>query len=430
VESILTHAEWSVELLEGDDAFDRCAPDWDRLYRRCSTATPFQARQWLQSWWRHYGGDSGRLCLIGVRYRGELVAACALMLRRHGPWRVARPVGTRESDFCDVLVDDSGVHGTPDPRRSVEHLAVAIRDELRFDALDFGDVRPTAAAVRIYQTWPGRRAAVPGMLCLSFPARPILEAVDGMSGHARRRLKAKIRKIDDHGLQVRRVPCEEAAQAVADLLALHHKQWSGRGISREHLRPRFAAHLAAVATLDPGPAAADHPADFEAILFEYSRKLPEADEPEVVALDLMLVGNGLLGDYLYGHEPGLRLDLDVSTMFVRTDLAYAHSRGLAEMSLLRGAEQHKLRLRPSQARNTRFLMAGTAWGAGWLRAVRTRRFGVRVLKKLLHRQDGGSRPGRQRWTRGSWRSATPRPGSSRRSSRRGCRGWRSSAASK
>lgn len=427
---ILAHPDWDVEVLERDDAFEWLGPEWDRLYQRCSSATPFQARTWLASWWRHYGADSGRLVLVGVRTGGTLAAAAALMLRRRGLWRVASLVGTRESDFCDVLVDDT----LGDRARWLGRLGAAIREQIRFDVLDFGDVPPGAAAWELFRGWQGPTVEVPGMTCLSFPAKPILEAAGELSGHARQRLNARIRRIDAAGYRVRAVPRAEAATAVLVLRGLHEEQWAGRRISREHRRDRFWAHLVDVAASAPEPGDQEHGA-FEAVLYEYSGRggVPGVDgsgRTRVVALDLMVIGGGMLGEYLYGFRPELRRDVDVTTMLLRNDLLLARERGLATVSLLRGAEPHKLWLRPVPEPNTRLLMAAGVWGLGWLQAIRMRRLAIRVLKKMLGRVDGGARPGTPRWRRGSRHTATPRRGSSRRSFRRRWRGWRSNEASK
>src|SRR5437660_807337 len=93
---------WTAEVAWGADALDALGADWDRLFRRCSAATPFQSRIWLSSWCRWYGPANGRLCVVGVRYRGVLVGAAALVLTRQRLWRVLRPVGVEQSDFCDV----------------------------------------------------------------------------------------------------------------------------------------------------------------------------------------------------------------------------------------------------------------------------------------------------------------------------------------
>jgi hypothetical protein len=415
--------EWTTVLFRGDDAFSRIADDWDGLYGNCSTATPFQSRTWLESWWRCYRSAGGRLCLVGVRHRGRLVAAAALVRRWRGPWRVLSPVGVMQSDYCDILVDDTSP-GTPDPVHSSRELAAVIRSALRFDALDFRDVRPSAALAGLHRRWPYRTLSVPGMICLSFPAVPMEEFLRSLNSKARHRIHLKLKKIDESAIEVRRVPPEEGAQATAELFDLHRRQWAGRKVSREHLKPRFQNHLATVA-------GRGRQADFEAAVFEYSRKNPDTGAVDVLAVDIVLLGRGLAGDYLYGYDPDIREEVDASTMFLRTNLDDAAALGLSEVSLLRGAETHKYRLKPpTEARNSRLLMAAGPWGTGWLLAVRFRSFAVRTAKELVSRWPGGSRRGMPSWTAGWQSSATPPPDSSPRWFRRACRGWRSNAASK
>lgn len=375
-ESISGGTGWSVDVRWGDDALSGLAGDWDGLYRRCSTATPFQARVWLVSWWKSYGSGRGRLCLVGVRHDGDLVAAAVMVRRRRGLLRVLEPVGIGQSDFCDVLVDDRG-DGAPDPGVSAERLAAAIRGAVGFDAMDFPDVRPDSAIGRIHSAWPKAKAAVPGVVCLYYPVKPVEQFVRELPSSTRKGLRKKLRAIDRSGLEARRVPTAEAGQAVADLLALHREQWADRTVSPEHLLPRFQAFLAAVAS---------HPEDesdgFEAAVFEYSRKNEQTREPEVVAFILLLANHGLVGGYLYGFRPELRDEVDIRAMFFRTNMAFTADRAVPELSMLRGAEPHKYRLHPVEARNTRLLLAGSPLGTCWLMAIRLRGRAVKVVKYL------------------------------------------------
>jgi hypothetical protein len=371
---------WSVEVRWGDDALSGLAADWDRLYRRCSTATPFQARVWLVSWWESYGPARGRLCLIGVRHRGDLVAAAAMVLRRRGLLRVLEPVGTGLSDFCDVLIDDLR-DDAPDPGVSTARLADAIRDAVGFDAVDFQDVRADSGIGRIHSVWPKAKASVPGVVCLYYPVKPLEQFMGELPSSTRKRLQKKLRAIDRSGLEARLVPTAEAGRAVADLLALHREQWADRSVSPEHTQPRFQAFLAAVASVPE-----DESGGFEAAVVEYSRKNELTREPEVVAFCLLLANHSLVGGYLYGFRPELRAEIDIRAMFFRTNMTFTVDRAVPELSMLRGAEPHKYRLHPAEAHNTRLLLAGSPLGACWLMAIRLRGRAVKVVKYMLRRQ--------------------------------------------
>src|SRR5262245_60207648 len=97
--------EWRALTLRADDALSVLAAEWEQLYQRCGSATPFQTHAWLESWWRGYGRP-GHLVVIAVRHQGRLVAAGAFQRVRRLGIPVVVPIGERISDFTDILVDD------------------------------------------------------------------------------------------------------------------------------------------------------------------------------------------------------------------------------------------------------------------------------------------------------------------------------------
>jgi len=82
---------WTIEVRKGDDALAGLRPEWTDLFRRCRTATPFQAHAWLDSWWRAYGRP-GRLRVVLVRRGGTLVAAAAFIRVRRAGCAVLVPI--------------------------------------------------------------------------------------------------------------------------------------------------------------------------------------------------------------------------------------------------------------------------------------------------------------------------------------------------
>ncbi|MEY9855868.1 CelD/BcsL family acetyltransferase involved in cellulose biosynthesis [Catenulispora sp. GAS73] len=370
---------WTAEVASGADALDTLGTEWDQLFRRCSAATPFQSRIWLSSWCRWYGPANGRLCLVCVRYQGVLVAAAALVLTRQRLWRVLRPAGVEQSDFCDVLVDDSG-DGVPDARTILGRLAAAIRDELRFDLLDFPDVRPGSVLARVRDDWPSGATEIPGEVCLSLPGVPMEEHVEAIEAtKIRQRLRRRLRELDRVGLEVRLVPAAESEDAVARFLELHRQQWADRSVNSEHLTERFRGHLTAVLreSTEPGETTG-----FQTVLAEFSLKNKETLEVEHVASDLLIVGRSMVAGYLYGYLPSLRSRVDVSVALTRAAMAMAAERGVPELSLLRGTEPNKYQLSPNQVQNVRIVLADGAWGAVGLWAIRGWRLTSKAVKRL------------------------------------------------
>jgi CelD/BcsL family acetyltransferase involved in cellulose biosynthesis len=347
---------WSAEIRRDDDALASLAAEWRQLYARCSTATPFQSHAWLESWWREYG-VSGRLRLVLVRKGGRLVAAAPLMVGRRGPWLVLRPLGQGLADFTEILLDDGCAS------EACRALAAALLAEPGWQVADFREARPGGAAERLYASWPAARWRLGGSVCLEIPAGSLDELLAGLSPRVASRIRNSVRKIDRLGITVRQVGVADVEQAVADLLRLHEQQWQGRGGDPEHLRPRFARHLARAVTgmIEQGQAA----------VFEHTMG------ERVVAVDTTMVGHGFVGTYLAGVDPGLRRQVYVATMLLRPVLALCERRGRPMVNLLRGEEPYKMRWHPAPVRNHRVLIgrpgpapaAGAYAAAVWARAA-------------------------------------------------------------
>jgi CelD/BcsL family acetyltransferase involved in cellulose biosynthesis len=386
---------FQAQVRRDDAALAELSGEWDELASRCRAATPFQAHAWLSSWWRRYGRP-GQLRVVTVRHGGRLVAAAALYRRRRWYGSVLAPLGGALSDFADVLVDDacSGPAG--------QALAQALAGLRGWQVLDLPETRPGAAAASALRAgWRGRCWQVPASVCLELPAAAPEELIRELPGHARKTVRRRVNQIDRLAIDTRVVPAPEAAAAVAGMLRLHAQQWQGRAVNREHLRPAFAGHLAGAV---PAMVVAG-----QAVLLEY--RLAGV----LVGANLVLLGRELAGGYLYGAHPGLRDQIDVSTLLITSALAEASRAGCATLSMLRGTEPYKQRWRPTEVVNARLLLArpgspvavGSLIASGyagavvlraaalrlarrrapWLRAVRdaARRFAARLAARLANR---------------------------------------------
>ncbi|GGW27704.1 glycosyl transferase family 1 [Streptomyces caelestis] len=324
------------ELCTDEWEFAALGPAWERLYRRCAAATPFQSHAWLHSWWTSYGSP-GRLRLVLVRDGGELLAVAPLMrVGRTLPRLV--PLGGAITDYGDVLLDDEHAD------RAAPALAEALSAAARTALIDFREVRPGGAAETLYAHWRGPRRRVRDSLCLELPAVPVEELAARLPGAKARRARAHLRKLTALGVTRRTAPPDEVGAALGRLLALHRLQWESRGVTPEHLRERFAAHLVrAVGSLVRSG---------DALITEFLL------DGEVVAVDLTLLSPRLAGCYLYGVHPRLRerkADIAVMLLDAGTRHAVAGKRGT--LSLLRGDEPYKRRWRPEPVVNQRLLLA-------------------------------------------------------------------------
>ncbi|MFI7013418.1 GNAT family N-acetyltransferase [Streptomyces sp. NPDC050164] len=324
------------ELCTDEREFTALGPAWERLYRRCGAATPFQSHAWLHSWWTSYGRP-GRLRLVLVRDGGELRAVAPLMLLGPALPRLV-PLGGAISDFGDVLLDDEHAD------RATAPLAEALSAAARTALIDFREVRPGGAIERIYDHWRGPRRRVRDSLCMELPAVPLEELTAQLPVPKARRARAKLRKLTALGVADRTVSPDEVDAALGRLLALHRLQWQGRRVTPEHLRERFAEHL--VRAIGPMVRSGD------AMITEFLL------DGEVVAVDLTLLSPHLAGCYLSGVHPVLReRKADIAVMLLEACARYTADGERGTLSLLRGSEPYKRQWAPEPVVNQRLLLA-------------------------------------------------------------------------
>ncbi len=325
-----------MEVCTDGRVFAELAGQWERLYRACPSATPFQSHAWLHSWWLSYGSP-GRLRLVLVRDGDALVAAAPLMRVRR-PLPALVPVGGAITDLCDVLIDEAVA------APGAAALADGLGDLARTALIDFGEVRPGGAMERVYLCWRGPRHLMRDSVCLELPAVSMEELVGRLPAGRARRIRNKVNQLARLGMEWRVVGADETEAALTRLVELHRLQWEGRQVSPEHLRPRFLEHLirAAVPLARAG----------EAATTEFRL------DGEVVAVDITLMSGRLAGMYMYGFHPVLReLKVDVATMLLNASTGHLAPGERKSLSLLRGDEPYKYRWRPEPVVSQRFLLA-------------------------------------------------------------------------
>ncbi|MGW5354547.1 GNAT family N-acetyltransferase [Streptomyces sp. NPDC004031] len=357
--------------------FARLAGEWGELWGRCPGVTGFQGHGWLHSWWLAYGRRHDRLRVVLVRSAGVLVGAAPLM-RTYRPEPVVVALGGGITDYMDVLVAADGAAGTA-PDAVARALAGGIRAVARGAVVDLREVRPGSAAFAVYDAWHGPKRRTAGSVCLELPGLPMDELIARVGSSRGQRIRANLRRLDAAGVTVREAAPHEVPDAVAGMLRLHRVQWQGRGVTPEHLRPRFAAHLtrAATAMVAAGEAAV---AEFHL-------------GGRVVAANLTVLSPTLAGGYLYGADPALRgTKVDVTTLLMRHGVRHAAGAGRPVLSLLRGAEPHKFHWRPEHVGNERLMLASRPLGPA-LHA----RYALAVARRRLARAAAARLPALRTW---------------------------------
>ncbi|GAA4056401.1 GNAT family N-acetyltransferase [Nonomuraea soli] len=361
---------WRTVLITDGSQLQALKPEWDALYLRCPMATPFQSHSWVSSWWRHYGGHE-QLFVLLVTDDSTQGLRGVLALTRSNRWgcRVLRPVAAPLTDYTDILLDPL------DPGALAQTAADALLRTRGWDAMDFPEVRPGSALESMLACWPRRHWTMDASACLSMPARPLTEQLACLSGRNASNLRRALRKVDGLGVHVSHVGAEQVPAAMEQLLELHARQWAGRAINQEHLRPRFHRHLTQAATelVAAGGAALTQ--------FWVGERL--------VAADFRIIGRDFAGGYLYGADPWLRTTgIDTFAMILHHGLLHASEQGLTTLSLLRGAEPHKIKWGAEPVQNHRMIFGRTVRANGYVAAVKARLHAARTLKQHFPRLAG------------------------------------------
>src|SRR5581483_10540819 len=112
----------SIQTIDSLPGLRALEPEWRRLWYRDPAATPFHSPDWLVPWTQYLWGG-GRLRVLAVRDRNELIAVAPFFLWGYG----RHPEIVRVSFLGTGITDHLGI--TVDPRHDVE-AARAILDHL------------------------------------------------------------------------------------------------------------------------------------------------------------------------------------------------------------------------------------------------------------------------------------------------------------
>lgn len=307
-----TGPELRAEPIAGVDALGE---EWDELAERSGNV--FATREWISTWWRHYGGGA-EWAAVALRDRGaKLVAILPLYVAIARPSRVLRFVGHGAGDQLGPIC-------APE---DVESVATATARELREGELRWG--------VLLAEQLPGeqRWGSLLRGTRLRYESSPILRVVwesfddflAARSKNFRDQVRRRERKLGrEHDLSYRL--CEDEAALEADLgtlFDLHAARWGSESDAFDAARRAFHREFAALALrrgwlrlwtmeLDGRPVAAWHGFRFAGAEWFYQGGRDPAFEREA------------LGFVLLSHT--LRAAID---------------NGVGEYKLLRGDEGYK-----------------------------------------------------------------------------------------
>jgi CelD/BcsL family acetyltransferase involved in cellulose biosynthesis len=320
-----------VEEVVATEALERLRPDWERLWARVPSATPFQSPAWLIPWWRHVG--EGDLLTLAVRDGGVLVGLLPFYVypAPGGGRRRLFPLGIGTTDYLDALVA---------PGREGEVMGLALRHLAagrgrRFGLAEWPQLRPGSPLLAAPAPAGWRDRTEPAEPC---PALRLPPGPDGLGAAVPRKTLRDLRTVRKRaGQAAGGAPRWESATAETlgplfdALLRLHAARWASRGEAGVLASPAVqAAHRAAL------------PGLLEAGLLRF-HALRLGDEV-VAALYALADPPGRaerrLYFYLSGFDPALER-LSPGMLLVGHAIEAAIGEGIAVADFLRGQERYK-----------------------------------------------------------------------------------------
>ena len=211
------------EIIRSADALAAVMPEWRDLWRRATDATPFQAPEWLLSWWQVFA--PGELRTVIVRSQDRLLGI-APFYRETGAYGARLlPLGISLSDYTDILAEPA------DADRVGEVLASAIAEMRDIDGVELSELPPHALASRISAPAEWSLSAEEASACPVVILPNTIERLREVVSPSRlRHLRtARNRAARRGGMAVLRGDHKNHEMLFAALVRLHTSAWKIRG---------------------------------------------------------------------------------------------------------------------------------------------------------------------------------------------------------
>ncbi len=213
--------------------------EWDALFARDPTATPFSSFQWASAWCEHWG-EGALPWVLAAREGQRLVGLMPLALYRRRRLRTLRGLGVGVGNYWDIIA------APPDRDAVAAALAGALQERRsEWDALILDklpeesgtDAALHAAGLRI--GW-GARAPSPR---IELPAT-FEEYLGRLSGNRRQKIRRNLRTLDRGELTVGVISDPALLGAAIDRWQTLRIAWWAqrkRSLQSEHASERFLA---------------------------------------------------------------------------------------------------------------------------------------------------------------------------------------------
>lgn len=236
---VATRSPFTVERITDESALVAIRGDWNELLQSSRADCFFLTWEWAATWWKYLGAP-GRLIVLVVRHRGELVALAPFRLRPSGllrkqPFPVLEFLGSgfAGSDYLDVIVrrgyEDTAVDALAQELSSYRNVR---RSSFKWNSL----VRDRCLAVRIAERLNSRGWSVDEAQTNICPYIPLEghsweSYLAGLGSEHRADFRRKWNRLNrDFDVRFEAAQTsDECAESIDLLIEQHNLRWRHRG---------------------------------------------------------------------------------------------------------------------------------------------------------------------------------------------------------
>ncbi len=276
----------------------------------------------MYSWWESYGAGY-ELRLVTLRDDGGLlVGLIPLMLERRWGFGRLLFVGTRSTDYQDILVREGWEDQVSEAARA------ALRQLGGWHVADFQQLRPDSVGWSIFRGWRGPQSWVRHEGSPVVEAKPWEELVAALNKEQRKTIRRTLNRLEVDEVRTELARPEDAERTAERLVALHRELWRDRNMTREHATPRWESFIKSTVSRMMARGLGE--------VYEFRR-----GDAVVMAL-FWIVGRDFVGIYHSGVSQEVLRRYQWNVLRVKAGVDLAHTRGVGHVDMLRGEYKHKL----------------------------------------------------------------------------------------
>jgi CelD/BcsL family acetyltransferase involved in cellulose biosynthesis len=349
-----------IQVFDGASCFEDLAPAWNDLLSSVPTATPFQSREWHQTWFDHYG-RSKQPYLVAA-YEGNDLVGLFPLARKRGLWSILRSSGAGPSDYLQPLILPGYESGFE--RLLSEHLT----DQSRAGLIDLHQLREDLSEMKL----PDEISIEQGTcLVLNLP-----KSYDDYLATLGKSLRYDVRKLEkslfkEGRASVMVVEEDRIGEGLDILFDQHKKRWRKRGLPGAFIGRAQAFH---------------HDWGRKAIARGWlGLGILKFEDHPIGAIYTMSMGPSTFF-YQAGFDPAHKT-ISPGTLLVASMIKRAIEEGRDHFDFLRGDEPYKRRWKPQREHKNYRRISAVGGPTGQLGA-RWNLLGSRIESKIRERLEG------------------------------------------